>query len=242
MSPLSNQTITELNAFWAAETSCRRDDFDRDGIVVAERRATDDSEYMQAFRRKRRLQITCSASLVGVLSQATRRQPLEVVFDPGFFRRALGPRVEQIIGPAYLGYVDAIESACDEPSVRLLTASDDSALGSLRGAVARQDWEYSGLERGQPIAGHFAGGELVSAAGYEVWGGQIAHIGVVTRPEVRGAGYGRGCVRAIARHAIGQGLVAQYRTLYANVGAMAIAKALGFTDYAATIYIVATAT
>ena len=242
MSELSDETIAVLNAFWAAETSCVDGDFDTDGIRIIQRPAMDGSEYAQAFRRNQRLQITCSASLVSALDEATRGQPLEVVFDPGFLQRALGGRADRFIGPAYLGYLDVIDSAGDDPRTRLLTVDDDGALDDLRGSVSGQDWEYSGLESGQPIVGHFAGGALVSAAGYEVWGGQVAHIGVVTRPGARGAGYGRACVGAIARQAIGRGLVAQYRTLYANAGAMAIARALGFHDYAATIYIVATAT
>ena len=94
----------------------------------------------------------------------------------------------------------------------------------------------------QPIAGLFAGTALISAAGYNVWGGRIAHIGVLTRPLARWSGHGRECVSAISDHAVGCGLIAQYRTLYDNNGAMAIAGSLGFEEYAATIYLAVTAT
>jgi predicted GNAT family acetyltransferase len=74
-----------------------------------------------------------------------------------------------------------------------------------------------------------------------VWGGRIAHSGVLTRGDARGAGYGRACVRAIAAHAIEQGMIAQYQTLYENAPSLAIARSLGFEYYAARIYVRATA-
>jgi GNAT superfamily N-acetyltransferase len=82
---------------------------------------------------------------------------------------------------------------------------------------------------------------LVSAAGYKVWGGRIAHICALTRGDARGAGYGQACVRRIAALAIEQGLIAQYQTLYENAHSLAIARSLRFEDYAARIYVRATA-
>jgi predicted GNAT family acetyltransferase len=98
--------------------------------------------------------------------------------------------------------------------------------------------EYSGLEFGeQPIAGLICDGEIVAAAGYEIWGGEIAHIGVVTHPRHRGNGLGRTVVSAIAMHGLEKGLLLQYRTLYSNVPSMRIAKSLAFEEYGATIYV-----
>jgi hypothetical protein len=79
----------------------------------------------------------------------------------------------------------------------------------------------------------------VSAAGYEVWGGLVAHIGVVTSASSRGRGFGRSAVRYIANHAIAAGLVAQYQTLLDNVASMGIARDLGFEPYATFTYAVA---
>jgi GNAT superfamily N-acetyltransferase len=240
MSTLSDTTIAELDAFWAAQTSCLPGHFDTDGIAIVERPATDGSEYVQLFRRKQRLQITCSASLADLMREAARHASQEMIFDAAFLRRALAGRIDRIIGPAFLGYLDLIDAGPDDPSVRLLDVGDAGVLDGLRGSVTARDWEYSGLETGQPVAAYVASGAVVSAAGYDVWGGRIAHIGVVTRPGERGRGCGRRCVRAIAGHAIARGLIAQYRTLYENAGAMAIAHALGFDEYAATIYAAST--
>lgn len=157
-----------LDAFWATETACNPDAFQLNGIAVVERPATDGSEYVQLFRRGHRLQITCSASLLGGMCDAVQGHTLETVFDRGFLGRVLAGRIEQLVGPAYLGYLDAIEPAPDDPGVRLLDGGDAGRLEEFRQGMAAQDWEYSGLAPGQPIAGSFGSDRLLSAAGYEV--------------------------------------------------------------------------
>ena len=251
MSKLSNSAREAVDIFWAADNGCSPEDFDTEGVAVIELPADDGSEYAQFFRRKRRLQVTCSASIVDTVRGATYGQAQDAIFDVAFVERALTGRIDRVLGPVYLGYMDSLDSGRDDPNVRLLSRDDRDArllsrddrdaLSDLLGRVTAQDWEYSGLEPDQPIAGYFIDRELVSAAGYKVWGGQIAHICALTRGDARGAGYGRACVRAIAAYAIEQGLIAQYQTLYENTPSLAIARSLRFEDYAARIYVRATA-
>ena len=94
---------------------------------------------------------------------------------------------------------------------------------------------FGGRVERTPIAGVFEGNSLVAAAGYEVWGGHIAHIGVVTHPTHRGKGHGKAVVVEVSRDALANGLVLQYRTLTANAPSVAIARALGFRHYADSI-------
>ncbi|MBO0726640.1 MAG: hypothetical protein J2P52_13640 [Blastocatellia bacterium] len=61
MSKLSDIAKETVDAFWAADTGCRPEDFDTEAVAVVERPSDDGSEYAQFFRRKRRLQIRCSA-------------------------------------------------------------------------------------------------------------------------------------------------------------------------------------
>jgi len=239
MSELSNSAKEAVDIFWAGDTGCNPEDFDTDAVVVVERPSDDGSEYAQFFRRKRRLQIRCSASIVDIVRNATYDQAQDAIFDVAFVERALTGRIDRVFGPTYLGYLDALDSVRQDPNVRLLSRNDIGALNDLRESVTSQDLEYSGLNPDQliVIAGYFIDGMLVSAAGYKVWGGQIAHIGVLTREDARGAGYGRACVRGIVAHAIEQGLIAQYQALYENTRSLAIARSLGFEDYAARIYV-----
>jgi GNAT superfamily N-acetyltransferase len=240
MSKLSSRAREAVDIFWAAETGCNPEDFDTDAEAVIERPAPNGSEYAQFFRRKRRLQIACSASIVDIVRNATYGQAQDAIFDVAFVERALTGHFDRVLGPTYLGYLDSLDSDREDPNVRLLSRIDMGALNDLRDRVTAQDWENSGLDPDQPIAGYFIDRMLVSAAGYKVWGGRIAHICVLTRGDARGAGYGRACVRGIAAHAIEQGLIAQYQTLYENAHSLAIARSLRFEDYAARIYVRAT--
>src|SRR5262247_4187591 len=241
MGKLSNSAKEVVDIFWAADTGCRPEDFNTDAVDVVVGRSREGREYAQFFRRKRRLQITCSASIADVIRNATHDQAQDAIFDVAFVERALTGRIDRVLGPTYLGYLDALDSVRQDPNVRLLSRIDMGALNDLRDRVTAQDWEYSGLDPDQPIAGYFIDRMLVSAAGYKVWGGRLAHICALTRGDARGAGYGRACVRGITAHALKQGLIAQYQTLYENAHSLAIARSLGFEDYATRIYVRATA-
>jgi GNAT superfamily N-acetyltransferase len=241
MSKLSNSAREAVDIFWAADTGCRPEDFNTDAVDVVVGPSREGREYAQFFRRKRRLQITCSASIVDIVRGATYGQAQDAIFDVAFVERALTGRIDRVLGPTYLGYLDSLDSGRDDPNVRLLSRDDRDALSGLFDSVTAQDREYSGLAPDQPIAGYFDDRILASAAWYRVWGGRIAHIGVLTRGDARGAGFGRACVRGIAAHAIEQGLIAQYQTLYENARSLAIASLLEFEDYAARIYVRATA-
>jgi GNAT superfamily N-acetyltransferase len=241
MSKLSSRAREAVDIFWAAETGCNPDDFDTDAVVVIERPAPDGSEYAQFFRRKRRLQITCSSSIVDIVRNAVYGQAQDAIFDVAFVERALKGRINRVLGPTYLGYLDSLDSGPDDPIARLLSRDDRDALSGLFDSVTAQDREYSGPAPDQPIAGYFVDRILVSAAWYRMWGGRIAHIGVLTRGDSRGTGYGRACVRGIAAHAIEQGLIVQYQALYENARSLGIARSLGFEEYAARIYVRATA-
>jgi GNAT superfamily N-acetyltransferase len=240
MSKLSNRAREAVDIFWAAETGCKPEDFDTDAVVVIDRPSKYGSEYAQFFRRKRRLQITCSASIVDVVRNAVYGQAQDAIFDVAFVERALKGHIEEVLGPTYLGYLDALDPDRDDPNVRLLSRNEIGELDSLRANVTAQDWKSSGLDPDQPIAGYFINEMMVSAAGYKVWGGRIAHICVLTYKSARRTGCGRACVRKIAAHAIEQGLIAQYQTLYENAPSLGIARSLMFEDYAARIYVRAT--
>jgi len=176
-----------------------------------------------------------------VRSAVQGREP-EEVFDPAFWRAALGARVERILGPIYLGYKDIADECPFDPHVRLLRVDEGALLDHLRHCVASLEWEHSGLEDGQPIAGYFLDGELVAAAGYKVWGWTLAHIGVTTHIGYRSQGFGRECVQRIAEEAIKRGLVAQYQTLFENEPSIAVAQALEFEEYGQRLFVRCNAT
>ena len=155
------------------------------------------------------------------------------VISSTFLRDVLGDAVDQIIGPAYIGYADgATFRALIPNAARLLGAGDAEHVAALQAACGAVEWEHGGSEIGQnPAAGVYISERLVAMAGYEVWGGGIAHISVITHPRHRGQGYAGAVVSKLTETALAQGLVPQYRTLESNAPSVHVAHRLGFVRY-----------
>lgn len=164
-------------------------------------------------------------------------EPVLSACNPEALARALEPVADRVIGPAVIQYASEVKEreASASAQVRLLNADDIEATTRFREAVMPEEWEHGGSDLSQPCFGAFVGNALVSLAGYEIWGGAIAHIAVVSRSDHRGLGSGRAVVQQAALHALEAGLLTQYRTLMSNAPSLRIAARLGFEPYAVSL-------
>lgn len=156
----------------------------------------------------------------------------------GRWATLLGPHLERIVGPAWIGYTDTQDPlpATDAGEARPLRTADAPALERLRQACTPTEWEHGGSMLGKhQVVGVFTCGELAAIAGYEIWGESIAHLSVLTHPAHRGQGFGRAVVGKASVLALAEGLIPQYRTLLANAPSRAIAASLGFELYATSL-------
>jgi predicted GNAT family acetyltransferase len=76
---------------------------------------------------------------------------------------------------------------------------------------------------------------LVAAGKLQDLDEALVHVGVITHPAHRGRGFGRAVVGAMTAHALRAGRAPLYRTLLANAPAVAVARALGYREYARTL-------
>lgn len=152
---------------------------------------------------------------------------------PAVFTDAFSTLSALTIGPAYVGYASFIH----EPgsSARALNESDTPALQHLQDECHPAEWDHGGSPIEHPCSGVFVDGRLASLAGYETWGGTIAHISIITHPDFRGRGYARDAVAHLATRALAEGLLPQYRTLESNLPSIRVAQALGFSHYASSV-------
>lgn len=170
----------------------------------------------------------------GLAAEAAR----DGLVDDGRWRGVFGDGVERVIGPAWIAYADArtFRPPVSGARVRPLEGADRPALEALQRAVTPVEWEHGGSEwGGAPLIGAFDGGALAAVAGYEVWGGCIAHLAIVTHPAHRRKRLGTAAVALAARTALDLGLIPQWRALADNTGSVALARALGFVPYAASL-------
>jgi GNAT superfamily N-acetyltransferase len=164
------------------------------------------------------------------------------VADPALLQRQIAPLsprpVDKIIGPAFIGYGSS--DSLDLRDARFARPlGSPAAIRRLQGACEPEEWEHGGSE---PHPERTFGvldeaDELLALSGYEVWNDSIAHISIVTHPLQRGRSFGRAAVALAAQHALGAGLLPQYRTLRQNAPSMAIAKRLGFFEYGFSVYV-----
>lgn len=140
--------------------------------------------------------------------------------------------------PTFVGYCDrqTLRPLPVATGLRVLDASstqDLTALDDSRRACTRLEWEHGGSTLGpEPAVGAFAGRTLAALAGYEIWGGRIAHIAVVAHPTFRGQGYARMAVHALVEHVLTRGLVPQYRTHELNAASVQLGTSIGFVPHA----------
>jgi len=233
------QTLVEVDTFWASWLGCPVEGLSGAGVRVVR---CSETCRQQVFLFRRGLMCIVSVAdlsggrLVGQVASIVKDRPVGEVFDDGFWREQLGGRVQRLVGPAYIGYADESDfrSAASAES-RILADGDEQGLRRLAAACEEREWEHSGIEFDRrPVFGCFERDTLVAAASYEVWGARIAHVGVVTHPAHHGKGFSKSVVAGICRHALGEGLILQYRTLVANAPSVAIARSLGFREYAET--------
>ena len=153
--------------------------------------------------------------------------------SPSAFASALRAVSSTVIGPAFIGYAETL--APPTHPVRALGAGDTAALQGLQTACDATEWEHGGSSIERPVSGVFVGERLVAVASYEVWGGAIAHLCIITHAGFRRRGFGRSAVAHVGGRAIAEGLPPQYRTLETNGASIRVARALGFCQYATSL-------
>jgi len=232
------ESLRRIDGYWAAYFGCRPEDLRSPGTRVLPHAALMGYPGVLAFRRGPSCVVSIPEALPQrVVEEIARRSPDEVL-DRDFLAGVFGNDVDTVTGPAWLGVADGDGyRPAPNPAVRLLDVDrHTAALRRLAEACGELAWRQSKVvfDR-QPLYGYFEGEDVMAASAYEVLGGVLAYIGVVSHPAHRGRGYGRAVVTASMDHALGKGLLCQWRTLRSNAPAVALAQAMGFQEYAATV-------
>lgn len=173
--------------------------------------------------------------LLAIVSPRSAEFRADVVADPKRLHPLLpGSDPTRMVGPAHLYYADqTCFRSTLAPPARPLAPVDEAAFESLKAACESGDWEPKefALEADRTHGTFDPAGELLAVANFRVWGENIAHLSVLTRPEARGKGHGTSAVASVAFHALQSGYLLQYRVLAWNAPSIRIAQKLGFHHY-----------
>lgn len=70
----------------------------------------------------------------------------------------------------------------------------------------------------------------VAGAGYDIWSGILAHMGVLTAPDQRGRGHGTYIASVAVENAMASGLIPQWRARSDNTASIRTALSAGFVE------------
>lgn len=229
------ETIRKVDAFWALYFGCSPQEIAGAQTIVVSHAALQGYEGALAFRHVDGLIVSVPASVPEVERAKLRQAPPAEAFDPRFLGKVFVVSTDKVTGPGWVGIVDQQDFKPVQSTARLLGDADEGAIGKLAeacGEVAGQRGALLQIRR--PLYGLFQGSDLVAASGYVVMGSVLAYIGVVAHPAHRGKGFAKMVVSSAVADAFAKGLVAQWRTTQANEGAVALARSMGFRQYAST--------
>ncbi len=145
--------------------------------------------------------------------------------------------------PASLALLDhdTLITPTSRLAVSLVYDPRPSAMDMLRHELSPEDWEAGGgLHESPHRVGVLVGGTLVALASVSVGEGHLARTRVVVAPGFRRRGFGRLVLHKLANHVLSEGLLPYCRLAAANIGARALASAVGFVHFAHTVSLVAT--
>jgi GNAT superfamily N-acetyltransferase len=174
------------------------------------------------------LKIRASTVVVGpfsALSAIAGLQPHELLSIP-----TLVDRLERCdpepIGTATIAFRDSGFGGAPHEGVRCATADD---ANELRAAVAAEEWHEGGLDHASDLwAVATDDGTVAAIAGYEVWNGGIAQLGVAAHPAFRGRGFARAVAAVAITEAHEARLVVQWRSRNGNEPSQRLGASLGF--------------
>jgi hypothetical protein len=170
----------------------------------------------------------------GWFHQRTAEVDPAALVDPTTLLRSCDGHPARLLGHAVLGFTDryaapAVPGAAGLDEVPVDDAPD--AAAALERACPPDDVAEVGLaamarrfvtldDRDQPTSG----------AGYDEWQGLLGHLGVLTPPELRRAGWGTVAAALALNDALDAGLVAQWRARSDNVASRRLARRLGVSE------------
>jgi GNAT acetyltransferase len=169
------------------------------------------------------------------VQQALGTLPAALLTDPETLSTQL--QLLEVRGPACLAYLDPAEFQPYQgaAAVEQLLPHDED-LRQLAAASGAEDVEESGItEITSPAFAAREHGTILSAAGYRVWPGEVAHLSVLTMTAARGRSLARTVASAAVAHAIRHAMLPQWRARPQT--SRRIARALGFRELGSQVSI-----
>jgi GNAT superfamily N-acetyltransferase len=229
---------SEVDAFWADFLGAEAGKFATDGFSVVAHHRLGDYHGVWFFLRGGRCVVSAPPAWTDRLRSALWDVPVGRIGEAAIFDALFGRDLEQVIGPTYQGFLSASRfRPVASEIVRAVdwkgSSIDQSAVEALLAACTSEDGDAAALDIERLWShGSFEGDRLVAMAQFRSWSDRAGDPCVLTHPDFRGQGHGAAVVSRVAEAGFGAGILPIYQTLRSNTGAVAIARKLGYEDYA----------
>lgn len=187
---MKSDSSSLLKEYWFAELGCTSADLKSGKAISVPHGTLRGYKGIIAFRHGDACVVSSPADLVPVLHTSLERVSASIAFSTSYLESLLGSRVDRIIGPGWVGLIAETDFLPQHgPETRALTGEDIPLIQSFLASCPQQDVEVSSMEPDRHLMfGSFVNGALGAISNYEVLGGCVAHIGILTAPPFRRQG------------------------------------------------------
>jgi GNAT superfamily N-acetyltransferase len=230
-----NLQLGHYDQFWIDYLGVKPSEWDVPGVSVNAHVGLGGYRGVWFFIRRKRLVISAPQGWVPHLRRSIAVVELDTTnIKKTKFHALFGASFDRCIGPVFQGSLVAeCFSPFESANVRELTPHDSGAVDTFRAECMADELSVSGIDKTTLYrTAFFNYGRIVALSGYRPWSDTVGDPCVLTHPEYRTQGCGAAVVSMTVKLALNEGKVPLYQTLESNVGAVKIARRLGYERYA----------
>lgn len=240
---MKKENAEKINRFFSRTLGCPEDFMENPESDIFLREETTEwneghgKNSVDIFVRNEDKIVSCRPDALAEVQKLERFLPDLEVSETSLEEKGL--EVEEVHGPAFLGFIDEENFHPVRSDTRRISEEDAEQVSELKNQGDENEIEdsigYFDLDdRG---FGKFIDGDLAALASYREWSGDFAFISVYVSPKFRMKGFGKEVVSQVSEAALDENLIPCYRTLEKWKSSVSLAKSLGFEKYASTYLI-----
>lgn len=221
---LSEASIERVRSGWATKMNISLDAFSHKGRVLVPREGF---SSVIALQLQQLIIVICPSMLEPLLSPLSGTELLDM-FTLVHVLKFYSPAP---LGTATISYAESNTLRNRSEVGMAAHPALPKEIIDVMSSCTRDEQDESGLEQ-MPFrfAVQPSNGKATALAGYEVWNGDIAQLGVLTAPQSRGQGFGFAAAAATATAAINANLIPQWRSRIDNEPSRQLGRQLGFVE------------